>query len=130
MRDGLPIVELLAPDLESIHVLLVQKLSPWYRWSNSLETIRRLRDEGMPYVERIERELSAILPEGIIVDGHVKVAKSIAAEIVEHANRVRARLILLESSERRRWERCVSGDLLEEVLRHANCDVAIYRGVP
>jgi nucleotide-binding universal stress UspA family protein len=129
MRDGLPIIELLAPDLESIHVLLVQKLSRWYRWSSSLETIRRLRDEGMPYVVRLERELSAILPDGIIIDGHVKVAKNIAAEIVKQANRVRARMILLRASERSWWERCVSGNPLEEILRQANCDVAIYRGL-
>lgn len=48
-------------------------------------------------------------------------------EILVHAGKLRSRLVCLEASERTLTGRLVYGNPVEEVLRDAPCDIAVYR---
>lgn len=130
MTHGLSILKLFAPDIDRIHVLHVQQLKWWQRLLPRAG-IDRLRQAGLGYTQRIERELRTELPSPRPrLDATVVVATDIWREIVTHANRLHSRLIFLGATERTLRQRLFSGQPIEQVLATANCDVAVYRGGP
>ena len=78
---------------------------------------------------RIQGELRDILPAEVHLEGSVIRAPDPVAEIVLAAKQHRSHLIYLGASERSRARRLFLGAPYETVLKHAPCDVAIYRGV-
>jgi nucleotide-binding universal stress UspA family protein len=64
-----------------------------------------------------------------LIDAHVTVSDDVPKEIVIAANKTKSRLICLGASERNLSERFWFGNPIEQVLRNATCDVAIYRGL-
>ena len=62
------------------------------------------------------------------MDANVVVSDDVPKEIVIHASRSKSRLIYLGASERNLTQRLWYGNPIEQVLREAPCDVAIYRG--
>jgi nucleotide-binding universal stress UspA family protein len=90
----------------------------------------RLQQPGQAYCEQIEREIRDQLGLGQgVVDAQVVVSDDVPKEIVITANKTRSRLIYLGASERNLTERFFFGNPIEQVLRDATCDVAIYRGL-
>lgn len=62
------------------------------------------------------------------MDAHVVVSDDVSKEIVIAANKTRSKLIYMGASKRSLMERFYYGNPMEQVLRDATCDVAIYRG--
>lgn len=130
LRSGLPFLRLFAPQISHLHLLLVVRVGRWRFLRMSHEAITRLRLPGQEYCHHIEEEIGEQLGLGAkIVDAHVTVSDDVPKEIVIAANKVRARLIYMGASERSLAERFFYGNPIEQVLRDATCDVAIYRGV-
>ena len=127
--SGLPFIKLLSPNVERLHVLMVQahQVGPT-RFVDGAPSI----DEGsaaLKYVRRIENELRPVLPSTALLEGSVVRAPDPPAEIVLAAKQHRSQLIYLGASERSLAKRLFKGAPYETVLRYAPCDVGIYRGV-
>jgi len=129
-RSGLPLLTLLAPDVSHLQILYVARVSRWQFRLLSRESAEQLRRPGQAYCDRIEQEIRAQLgPAPPVVDGHVVVSDDVPKAIVIAANKAKSRLIYLGASERNLTERFFFGNPVEQVLRDATCDVAIYRGL-
>ncbi len=129
-RSGLPFLRLFGPQVSHLHILFVARVGRWrFRWLSHEATEHR-RLPGQSYCERVEQEISEQLGLGSkVVDAHVVVSDDVPKEIVIAANKTKSRLIYLGASERNLTERFFHGNPIEQVLRNATCDVAIYRGV-
>ncbi|HSQ01011.1 MAG TPA: universal stress protein [Candidatus Dormibacteraeota bacterium] len=129
-RHALPLLRLLGPDLRELHLLLVRELS---RLRFSLlppTTARRLLDEGRTFVTRVEEEVRAALaPYEYGLDTSVVLSDDAPKEILVFAGKLRSRLVCLGASERSLPQRLAYGNPIEQVLRDAPCDVAVYRSV-
>jgi nucleotide-binding universal stress UspA family protein len=129
-RYALPLLRLLGPDLRQLHLLLVRQLS---RLRFSLlrpATRRRLLDEGQAFVARVEEEVRAALASyDYALDASVVVSDDAPKEILAFAAKLRSRLVCLGSSERSLPQRLAYGNPIEQILRDAPCDVAVYRSV-
>lgn len=129
-RSGMPFLELFRADVSQMHILFVQRVSRWRFRTMSHEAAERRRLAGREYCQRIEDEISKQLDMAeSIMDAHVVVSDDVPKEIVIAANKTKSRLIYLGASERNLTERFLYGNPIEQVLRDATCDVAIYRGV-
>ena len=64
-----------------------------------------------------------------IIDAQVIASDDVPKEIVIAATKTKSRLIYMGASERNLTERFFYGNPIEQVLRDATCDVAIYRGI-
>lgn len=128
-RSGLPFLRLMAPDVTAVHLLYVQSVAGLRFRLLSHTEVERLREPGLAYCRRIEDELAEQLDLGsAIVDAGVIVSDDVPKEIVICAARVKSRLIYLGASERNLGQRMLYGNPLEQILRDAPCDVAVYRG--
>lgn len=128
-RSGLPFLHLFAPYISSLHVLFVRRVARWRFRLLAHEEATRLEGPGRAYCERVEREIGELGLGASITDASVVVSDDVPKEIVIFANRVKARLIYMGASQRNLTERFLYGNPIEQVLRDASCDVAIYRGV-
>jgi len=127
--SGLPFLRLLAPRVERLHLLLVKELR-----RGRFRDLRRgqadlLSAAGQDYLRRVEGELRACAAlSRCLIQREVVVSDDAPKEIVIAASRLGAQLIYLGASERSLPHRFVYGNIIEQVLRRAPCDVAIYRG--
>lgn len=129
-QSGLPFLRLLAADVTAVHLLYVQHVGRMRYRLLSHDQAERLLEPGHAYCRRIERELEQQLElREAIVDAGVIVSDDVPKEIVIYAGRVKSRLIYLGASERSLRQRILFGNPIEQVLRDAPCDVAVYRGV-
>lgn len=127
--SGLPFLRLLAPSLQSLHVLMVESKPPGRtRYANGVGEGGDL-EPALDYVRRIQQELRVVLPATVHVDGAVVRAPDPPAELVLAAKQHRSQLIYMGASERHLARRLFGGAPYEAVLKHAPCDVGIYRGV-
>jgi nucleotide-binding universal stress UspA family protein len=130
-RRGLPILKLFAADLRRIHILHVRRVPRWRFRVLTAESVERLTRRGVEYCRRVESEIGRDLGlESVFLDASTVVSDDVPKEIVIFANKIKAQMILLGASERTLPQRFVYGNPLEEILRDATCDVAIYRGAP
>lgn len=128
--SGLPFLRLLAAPVRRVHLLSVRSLSRLSFREAGPEQVERLRGEGDEYLAQVERELRdepalahcAVAREAVVSD-------DVPKEIALAASRLRSELIYLGASERSLPARLAYGTPLEQVLRNAPCDVAVYRGV-
>jgi nucleotide-binding universal stress UspA family protein len=129
-RSGLPFLRLLGPDIEQMHILFVRRIARWRYRTLSSASADALRAPGQAFCERVDREIAEQLGLGpAITDANAIVSDDVPKEIVIAANKTKSRLIYLGASERNLSERFLYGNPIEQVLRDAACDVAVYRGV-
>lgn len=127
---ALPLLRLLGPDLRDLHLLLVREL--WRLRFRFLRptTAARMLDEGRAFVARVEEEVRAALaPLDYALDASVVISDDAKKEILVFAGKLRSRLICLGTSERSLPQRLAYGNPIEQILRDAPCDVAVYRSV-
>jgi nucleotide-binding universal stress UspA family protein len=128
---GLPFLKLLGPDVVQMHILYIRQVTRWRFRMLSHETLDQLRQPGVAYCQRVEREIGQRLGlAASIVDANVVVSDDVPKEIVIAANKTKSRLIYMGASERNLPARMLYGNPIEQVLRNATCDVAVYRGPP
>lgn len=129
LAAALPFLRLLAPRLERLELLLVKELRRARFLHLDGARAAALRADGLRYLERLEGELRA---EPALarceVQREVVVSDDAPKEIALAAGRLRAQLIVLGASERSLPQRFMFGNPIEQVLRTAPCDVAVYRG--
>jgi nucleotide-binding universal stress UspA family protein len=126
---ALPMLALFAPDMESLHLLLIKKVGKWQYRHLSVQKMDRLLHEGGEYIRQAEEQLiRAPVFSAIRLDAHVMVSDDIPKEIVIAANRMKSKLIVMGASERNLRERFFYGNPIEQVLRETPCDVAVFRG--
>lgn len=129
-RSGLPFLKLFSQDVLHLHILYVAKVSPWRFRTLSHQAAEHQRQPGLAYCKRIEEEIRTELTlTAGVVDFEVVVSDDVPKEIVITANKTKSRLIYLGASERNLTERFFFGNPVEQILRDATCDVAIYRGI-
>jgi nucleotide-binding universal stress UspA family protein len=127
---ALPLLRLLGEDLHRLHVLFVREVSGIRFRSMSHEGAEKLLAEGRALVAPIEDEFRAALaPHRFALDSSVVVSDDAPKEIRLCAGTHRSRLIGLGASRRTLPERLVFGDPIEQLLRDAPSDVAVYRSV-
>ena len=96
----------------------------------SHERAEQLLAEGRAFVAPVEDELRAgLAPHRVELDSSVVVSDDAPKEILLCAGTHRSRLIALGASRRTLPERLVFGSPIEQLLRHAPSDVAVYRSV-
>ena len=128
-RSGMPFLRLFAPQVTRLHIVLIARVGRRRFLRMSHELSERLLVPGQAYCERIEQEIVEQLGLGSeVMDAKVVVSDQVAREILIEAHRTKSRLVYLGVSERLPAERFLYGDPVEQVLRDASCDVAIYRG--
>ncbi len=124
-----PVLKLLAQGGKKVSLVCVESVSfsPWYPLTHDQR--EHLLSRGRDYCLDVEQQLQAELGfSEWNVDAQVIASNDVPSEIVLAANRTKAQLILLGASRRARFRRLVDGNLIEQVLRKATCDVAIYGG--
>ena len=95
-----------------------------------VDAAARLFVRGQAYVLGIERSLCTELhlPSGRI-DAAVVLSDDLPKEIVIQANKAKSQIIYMGASAVSLRQRSVYGSPIEQVLRNAPCDIAIY-GTP
>jgi len=127
---ALPLLRLLGEDLHRLHVLFVREVSGLRFRSMSHEGAEKLLAEGRALVAPIEDELRAgLAPHRFALDSSVVVSDDAPKEIRLCAGTHGSRLIGLGASRRTLPERMVFGSPIEQLLRNAPSDVAVYRSV-
>ncbi len=110
-------MDLLTPNAQLIilHVIAVPQPYPL-----------SLAEENLEMARNLVREAAAVAVEqGIAVKPKIVVARSIPEVIVKEAKIDRCDLILMGSSQRAEPEGVVFGNIVDEVLRYASCDIAV-----
>jgi len=122
----LPLLRLLAPALREVHVLVVEEIARLrYRLIGTRGARRRI-ELARARAQAIEGELlDALGPVAWRSDAGATLSDDIARETLAWAARLRARLVALDASHLP--ARLAYGDPLEQLLRDASCDVALYR---
>lgn len=129
---GIPFVRLLLPEIEVLHVLRVMTVPSLIYQHLSVQRARSIKQKGLYYVAGIIDEIkseAAGLNEEIRMDGRAIISNDWADEILIQASKLRARMILMGTSERRLPGRYFYGNTLEHMLRKTPCDIGIYRGI-
>ena len=127
---GLAFLSLFSRDVERLHVLYVQAVDRRHFRHMDHDAVEHALRKGRAYVARVEDEIARALPRlAQHIDASAVVSDDVPKEIVIQASRHHSRLIYLGASERGLPARFLYGNPIEQVLREAPCDVAIYRGV-
>lgn len=125
---AVPLLRHLGSGLAHLHVLFVREVSRLRFRALGARSAERLLVEGRRFVVAVEGEIrEALETRRFALDSSVVVSDDVPKEILVHAAKQRARLICLGASERSLPERLVYGNPIEQVLREAPCDVAVYR---
>ena len=86
--------------------------------------------EGHAYLHRVEGEIrQQTTGASWHLDRHVVLSDDWAKEILIHAGKINAGMILLGATERSLPSRYFYGNRMEQILRTTTCDVGIYRKV-
>jgi len=130
IRVGLPFLRLLVPEAAEVQVLLVRRMNRPQFLRMSHAEAARLIQRGQDYVVGIEQSLNVELGLPLRrLDAIVVPSDDLPKEIIIQANKVKAEMIYMGASIRSLRPRSVYGSPIEQVLRSAPCDVAIY-GTP
>lgn len=131
IRVGLPPLRLLVTEASTLQVLLVRQVSHRRFRHISHEDATSLVENGQRYVSEIEAALASglSLPASSL-DRTVVLSDDIPKEIVIQAAKHKSQLIYMGASTTSLRRRSVYGSPIEQVLRSAPCDVAIYGDAP
>lgn len=131
IRMGLPPLRLLVRQTSKLEILLVREVSHRRFRHMSHREATSLVHDGERYVSGIEETLASELGVPIgDVDRAVVLSDDIPKEIVIHAGKHRSQMIYMGASVTSLRRRSVYGNPIEQVLRSAPCDVAIYGDPP
>lgn len=129
-RQAIPLLRLFGPELDRLHLLYVSEVPAWRHPLVTAAGAERRLSEGRAFVARVEHEIDrALAPRHFQIDASVVVSTDVAREIVLAAGRLKSQLVCLGASERSLPARLLRTPI-EQVLRHAFCDVAVYRSAP
>lgn len=129
-RSGLPFLRLFCPQVSNLHILSVARVGRGRFRQMSHALAERWHTPGQVYCERVEREIDEQLGLGSkVMDALAVVSDEIPREILIAANKTKSQLIYMGASKRNPAERLFYGNPIEQVLRQATCDVAVYRGI-
>ena len=119
------------PQLRRVHLLRGMIVSRYRLAHLETATLQALRQEGVRYLAGISDEVRQLRGgHDFFLDSRITVSDDWAAEILVHASRLKAQVLLLGASQRSRlarFSRFWQGDPVERVLRGTPCDVGIYR---
>jgi len=129
-QAAMPFLRLLAPSVKRLILLRVMTVnSLLFRYLSAAAARVRLR-EGTAYVRQVMQDIMAEAGEdAFLLDDHVLISDDWAKEILIQAGKTRAGLLLLGASDRFLQSRFYYGSKIEQILRHAPCDVGIYRKI-
>jgi nucleotide-binding universal stress UspA family protein len=121
---------LLAPEVERLHLLRIMLVSSlWFQYMPA-NIVQSLKTKGYSYVNGVLKEIRQQLGENkIYLDAKVVLSDDWAKEILIHASKSRAQMILMGASDRNLPSRYFYGNKIEQILRHSPCDVGIYRKI-
>jgi len=127
IQVGLPFLRLLVPARAEVEILLVRQVSQRRFRHISHAEAARLIQQGQDYVFDIEQSLSTGLGRPLArLDATVVLSDDVPKELVIHASKRKSQLIYMGASAGWLRQRSVYGSPIEQVLRSAPCDVAIY----
>ena len=130
LQSALPFFRWLSPDLQGVFLLRVMDVSTSRFHRLSAKQAQALKVTGRSYLQEVVADFKReFVPFPFYLDIRVVVSDDWAKEIIIHANKLKARLILVGASEKTLPARFIYGNPLEEILRQAPCDVGIYRGL-
>ena len=117
---------LLAPEVERLHLLRIMLVSSlWFQYMPA-NIVQSLKTKGYSYVNGVLKEIRQQLGENkIYLDATVVLSDDWAKEILIHASKSRAQMILMGASDRNLPSRYFYGNKIEQILRHSPCDVGI-----
>jgi len=129
VSSGIPFVRLFASGIRRLHLLRVMTVGRFNYRHLQAERLDELRRLGDDYLSRVEEDLSAQaeLDPGVVFS-EVHVAYDREHEIALCARRCKSQLILIWAAQEYLSGRFFFGNPLEQLLRNAPCDVAVYRG--
>lgn len=129
VSDAVPWLRLFGSELRQLHVVFVHKLSrPRFRMLGSAAADHLLH-EGRSAAVAIEEELRAKLDlAACVLDASAVITDDWPKEILITAGKQKSRLVCLRASPRGLPGRLAYGNAIEQILRDAPCDVAVYRG--
>lgn len=121
---------LLAPEVERLHLLRIMLVSSlWFQYMPAT-IVQSLKTKGYSYVNGVLKEIRQQLGENkIYLDAKVVLSDDWAKEILIHASKSRAQMILMGASDRNLPSRYFYGNKIEQILRRSPCDVGIYRKI-
>ncbi len=121
---------LLAPEVERLHLLRIMLVSSlWFQYMPA-NIVQSLKTKGYSYVNGVLKEIRQQLGENkIYLDAKVVLSDDWAKEILIHASKSRAQMILMGASDRNLPSRYFYGNKIEQILRRSPCDVGIYRKI-
>lgn len=121
---------LLAPEVERLYLLRIMLVSSlWFQYMPA-NIVQSLKTKGYSYVNGVLKEIRQQLGENkIYLDAKVVLSDDWAKEILIHASRTRAQMILMGASDRNLPSRYFYGNKIEQILRRSPCDVGIYRKI-
>ena len=121
---------LLAPEVERLHLLRIMLVSSlWFHYMPAT-IVQSLKTKGYSYVNGVLKEIRQQLGENkIYLDAKVVLSDDWAKEILIHASKSRAQMILMGASDRNLPSRYFYGNKIEQILRRSPCDVGIYRKI-
>ena len=124
-----PVFRRLAPHLRAVHLFRDQPVHNLLYAHLTAGHELAMRRAGYAYLDKVCTELDELMPENSFrLDRRVVVTSDWPGEVLVHASRLKAQLILLGVSERSLAHRVFYGAELEQVLRETPCDVGVYRG--
>ncbi|MEZ6073151.1 MAG: universal stress protein [Pirellulales bacterium] len=92
--------------------------------------IEQLRTPAHTYCESVEQQIIDHFGSSpSLLDAHVAVSDDVAKEIAVTANKTKSQLIYIGAEEGGVTQQFFRGRPIEQILRSATCDVAVYRGV-
>lgn len=129
VEAGIPFVQLLAPGIRHLQLLRVVTVGQFEFRRLRPGRADELRDIGEAFLDRMQQAIAAGTSlDAASIRTEVRVSDNREQEIVICASRHKSQLILLWAPEASLNGRFLFGDPLEQVMRDAPCDVAVFRG--
>jgi len=129
-RTAWPFFRLFLPHVRNVFLLRGMAVSSVRYPHLSPERDRLHRNAGLRYLQEVREEIFREKGQvDFIIDNRVVTCEDWPREILVHASKLKAQMILLGASERSLTHRMVHGNPLERILKETPCDVGIYKGL-
>ena len=127
---AMPLLVMLSGCVTTVTLLRIMAVhSLLYRYLSSAR-VKKLLHEGRVYIRAVMEDIVAVAGEDRFrLDDQVLVSDDWSKELLIQAGKARAGLLLLGASDRFLRSRFYYGSRIEQILRHAPCDVGIYRKI-
>jgi len=127
---AMPFLTMFTSCIKKLILLRIMTVNPLFFRYLSAARARVLLMEGTHYVREVMQDIrNEIGEDGLRFDDRVLISDDWVKEILIQAGKTRAGLMLLGASDRFLQSRFFYGNKIEQILRHAPCDVGIYRKI-